>query len=232
MHGDAPVAAETFVKVPVRGRGAVPTNATAAIVNVTAVAPADHGYFTLWSCDDPRPTASTVNYTPGDIVPNGAVIELSDDGALCIFTKATSHIVLDVTGYLTAGMPTVHTMTPARLHDSRAGNPVVDGTATGPRLGAETAIEIQVSGRGGVPAGASAAFFNVAAIGTDDTGFVSMWPCVDPDPASRPLASNVNYTPGLTRANNALVKLSPEGAICAFTKAGADLIVDVTGWVD
>src|SRR5690606_15924589 len=104
LQGDGAPAAETFVKVPIRGRGAVPTNATAAIVNVTAVTPNDHGYLTIWDCSQPRPVASSVNYTPGDIVPNGAVIELSNDGDLCIFTKAASHIVLDVTGYLTDEM--------------------------------------------------------------------------------------------------------------------------------
>jgi hypothetical protein len=232
MHGSAPIDAEQMVKVPIRGRGAVPSNATAAIVNVTAVIPDGHGYLTLWPCTDPRPTTSTVNFTPGDIVPNGAVINLSGDGEICIFTKVRADIVLDVTGYLTGDMDTVHTLEPARLHDTRAGFPIIDGTATGPRLAAEQTIEIDVAGRGGVPDAASAAFLNVAAIGTGGPGYVVLWPCLEPVSSGRPLASNVNYTPGMTRANNVLVKLSAEGTICAFTKADSDLIVDVTGWID
>jgi ELWxxDGT repeat protein len=232
MHGSAPIAAEQVVKVPIRGRGAVPADATAVIVNVTAVLPANHGYLTLWECSDPRPTTSTVNYTPADIVPNGAVINLSGDGELCIFTKAQTDIVLDVTGYLTADMETVHTLQPARLHDTRTGFPIIDGTATGPRLTAEQTIEIQVAGRGGVPTNATAAFLNVAAIETGGPGYLVLWPCLTPDSTTRPLASNVNYTPGMTRANNALTKLSPNGTICAYTKADSDLIIDVTGWID
>jgi ELWxxDGT repeat protein len=232
MHGTTPIDAEQMVKVPIRGRGAVPTNATAAIVNVTAVTPADNGYLTLWQCTDPRPTTSTVNYTPGDIVPNGAVINLSGDGEICIFTKARTDIVLDVTGYLTADIDTVHTLEPARLHDTRAGFPIIDGTATGPRLTAEQTIEIDVAGRGGVPDNATAAFLNVAAIATGGPGYIVIWPCLTPDSTTRPLASNVNYTPGMTRANNALIKLSPQGTICAYTKADSDLIIDVTGWID
>lgn len=231
MHGPGPVPAETMIEVPIRGRGNVPAEATAAIVNVTAVTPEGPGYLTLWPCSDPRPTTSTVNYAPGQVVPNGAVIDLSAAGTLCIFTKATADVVLDVTGYLTAEMTPVHTMAPGRLFDSRAGSPLVDGVAAGPRLAAEQTIEVQIAGRGGVDPGARAAFLNVAAVDTDAAGYVTMWPCTDPaDP--RPLASNVNYTPEMTRANNAVVRLSDEGTVCVFTKSGSDLILDVTGWID
>ncbi len=230
-HGPAALAAETMIEIPIAGRGNVPAGATAAIVNVTAVHPAANGYLTLWPCTPDRPVVSTLNYAPGQVVPNGAIIDLSASGNLCIFTKAASDIVVDVTGYLTAEMQPVHTSTPARLFDSRPGYPLVDGVAAGPRLAAGQAIEITIAGRGGVAANARAAFLNVAAVATGDAGFVTIWPCTDPS-QPRPLASNLNYTAGMTRANNAVVRLSDEGTVCVFTKADADLIVDVTGWID
>jgi hypothetical protein len=31
---------------------------------------------------------------------------------------------------------------------------------------------------------------------------------------------------------NALTQLSPDGTVCAFSRVGADLVVDVSGWLD
>lgn len=46
------------------------------------------------------------------------------------------------------------------------------------------------------------------------------------------MASNVDDTRGVVRANNALTKLSPAGTVCVFTLAPTDLVLDVTGWLE
>ena len=48
---------------------------------------------------------------------------------------------------------------------------------------------------------------------------------------TRPTASNVNYTTGETVASSVVVKLSDSGDVCVFSKAAADVIVDVNGYL-
>ena len=161
-------------------------------------------------------------------VPNGAIVQLSDDGELCIFTSATSHLLLDVAGYVPDGTDSLSTIPAARLFDSRAGLPLVDGTADGPRIPGGEFREIQVTGRAGVPDDASAALLNVGIVFPDGPGFVTLWPC-----GPMPTTSNLNHAlGGGVRANNAVTKLSADGKVCVYTLSGADLILDITGWLE
>ena len=96
------------------------------------------------------------------------------------------------------------------------------------RLAATETITVQVTGRAGVPAGASAAFFNIAAVYPDGPGFVTLFPC-----GTLPGTSNLNFADGGgVRANNAFTKLTDDGTVCAYTLVGTDLVLDTTGWVD
>ena len=64
---------------------------------------------------------------------------------------------------------------------------------------------------------------NITATGSDDSGFVTAYPCgVLPD------VSNLNFrqsTPAI--ANGALVPLAADGSLCLFTSAAVHLIVDI-----
>ena len=229
-HGPARATAGSVVEVQIAGRGDVPVGARAAIVNVTAIYPAAEGYLTLYPCGGDVPGTSTVNYFAGQVVPNGALVDLSDDGKLCIFTLADTDIALDVAGFIPAvGAELVSLVNPLRLHDSRPGEPVAEGAANQQRLGAGETIEIQVTGRAGIPASAGAAFLNVAAVGPDGPGYVTLYPCSE----DRPEASNVNFaTGGTVRANNAYTVLTEDGTVCAYTLVGTHLVVDITGWTE
>jgi hypothetical protein len=161
---------------------------------------------------------ATADPVPGQVVPNGAIVRLSDAGELCVFTKAAAHALVDVAGYVPAGAAGIRTIAPSRLVDSR----------DGARLGPTDMVEIQVAGWAGVPATADAALLNVAVIEPDDAGYITLWLC-----GPRPRTSNLNHAPGtLVRANNALTQLSPDGTICAFSRTAADIVVDVTGWLE
>jgi alpha-tubulin suppressor-like RCC1 family protein len=225
-QGSGRVAAGAVVEVQIAGRGSVPADATTAIVNATAVFPDAPGFLALYPCG-PLPTTSTVNYFGGQVVPNGAVIDLSPTGSLCIYTLAATEIVLDVAGYVTAAATRLTTRTPARLADTRPGEALVDGVSTSAgRVAAGTHIEVQVTGRADVPTGATAALLNLVAVYPGQPGFATLYPC-----GPLPNASNVNYaSAGLVVANNAVVKLSPTGSVCIYTLAESDYVLDITGW--
>ena len=46
-----------------------------------------------------------------------------------------------------------------------------------------------------------------------------------------PDVSVLNHATGQTVANNAIATLSPQGDVCVYTYAAADIIIDVTGWL-
>jgi hypothetical protein len=87
-------------------------------------------------------------------------------------------------------------------------------------------VQVQVAGRGGVPADAKAVVANVTLVGAAAPGFATVFPC-----GTVPDTSSVNYL-GVGNeavANEVIVKLSPAGSICVFTSVAANVLVDVVG---
>lgn len=120
-------------------------------------------------------------------------------------------------------------LVPARLLDTRAGTATTDGLFVGTgALAANSQIDLSVAGRGGVPAmGAGSAILNVTVVNPTNIGFITAWPTGD----SRPLASNINFTPGLTIPNLVVAKLGSGGQVSLYNSAGTThLIADVAGW--
>ena len=120
---------------------------------------------------------------------------------------------------------TYHALTPARILDTRNG---IGGFPVH-RVSANTAIALQVTGRGGVPAnGVSAVVMNVTVTDPTGAGFVTAYPTG----STRPNASNLNFVAGLTVPNLVEVALSGSGQVSLFVGgASADLVADVEGWV-
>jgi hypothetical protein len=52
-----------------------------------------------------------------------------------------------------------------------------------------------------------------------------------PSGQSRPLASNLNWSPGATVANLVVVPVGPDGRVAVYNNSGeVDVIVDVVGY--
>ena len=92
--------ARQITRINVAGRGKIPGAAGAVIVNAAAIGPSGPGYVTLFPCDKDRPLASTLNYAVGQVVANGAIVELDDAGDICAFTLSETDLIVDVTGHL------------------------------------------------------------------------------------------------------------------------------------
>ena len=67
------------------------------LLNVTAVGPATFGYLTAYPCG-PRPLVSTLNYVPGQIVPNLAPVAPGGNDRACVFLQQAGHVVIDQLG--------------------------------------------------------------------------------------------------------------------------------------
>ncbi len=76
--------------------------ATAAVLNVVATEADDPGYVTVYPCDAEVPTTSAVNFSPGGESTNMVTVDLSAGGEVCLFTRGSVHLVVDLFGLLTA----------------------------------------------------------------------------------------------------------------------------------
>jgi hypothetical protein len=89
---------------------------------------------------------------------------------------------------------------------------------------AKTSITVPLTG---VADGAKAAIVNVTIVGPDAAGYATVWPCDEP----RPNTSNLNFLAGQTVANAVIMKPSAKNAICVYTDAAADVLVDQSGYL-
>ena len=116
-----------------------------------------------------------------------------------------------------------HPLTPSRLLDTRTGN----GSPVGP-LGPSSVMNLQVTGRGGVPStGVSAVVLNVAVTGPTAMSHLTVYPAGE----AVPLASNLNFVAGQTVPNLVTAKLGANGQLSIYNVAGnTHVIADVAGW--
>jgi len=100
----APVSAGQSIDLAVAGVAGVPANATGVVANVTVTGGSTPSFVTVWPTGQTRPTASSLNVTPGLDLPNEITVALGAGGKVSLFNNAGSvDIVADVTGYLVPG---------------------------------------------------------------------------------------------------------------------------------
>jgi hypothetical protein len=80
----------------------VPDGAKAIVVNATVTQPTAAGYITVYPSDVgwPPPTASNLNFAPGQTVPNLVMVRVPPNGIVNVYNVAgQTHVILDVVGY-------------------------------------------------------------------------------------------------------------------------------------
>jgi len=222
------VAGGSVFELPVAGRGGVPADARAVVLNVAVTGATSSGFITVFPCGVTKPTAANLNYAVGDTVPNLVVAKVGTGGKVCLFAYGATDLVADVNGYFPAGS-TYAPLTPVRLLETRtdAGLSTIDGQGLGAGLlAAGSTVQLVVAGRGGVPADAGAVVLNVAVTGATSSGFVTVYPCgVD-----RPTAANLNYAAGDTVPNLVIAKVGTGGKVCLYAYGATHLVADVNGY--
>jgi hypothetical protein len=215
----APVGAGGTVDLRVLGRPelALPADASAVVLNVTATGADSAGFVTAWPCGEPMPTASNLNVTAGQSVANLVMVKIGEGGTVCLASMGQLHLVADVQGWLT-GDDVYTSLLPQRLLDTRV--------APARRVAGGQVVSLPVAGIGPVPASAGAVSLNVTALDADAPGFVTVWPCGTP----RPTASNLNLAPGQAVPNLVVSKVGAGGQVCLYTMTDAELVVDLQGW--
>ncbi len=119
---------------------------------------------------------------------------------------------------------------PARLLDTRIGFQTIDGvSAGGGAIAQGVSIDVQVTGRGGVPTTRVAAVvLNVTSVGSTSPTHVTVYPAGSP----RPNASNLNVPAGRTIPNLVVVRIGSAGRVSFYNNAGSThLLADVAGFM-
>jgi hypothetical protein len=208
----------------VLGSAGVPASGVAAVVlTVTLVDATEAGFVTVWPADSPMPGVSNVNADRrGDTMANLVSVIVPADGRISLFTSSGGHLLADVAGYYrtTTGPQRsgrFHTLTPARLADTRA-----TGTPT------TGSVDVTVTGLAAMPAtGVAAVAVNVTVTNARRAGFVTVYP----KGSVRPNVSSLNVNDSVaTAAGSAIVAPGTGGQLTVFTDTGGDVIVDVSGW--
>src|SRR5262245_31959502 len=103
FQGQGKLGAGQTLVLTVGGRGGVPADATAVVLNVTALEPTVATFLTLWPSQEPQPLASNLNPTPGQPPTPNLVTVGVGGGAVSIFNLAGDvHVVAVVMGYYAA----------------------------------------------------------------------------------------------------------------------------------
>jgi len=226
-------AAGSTVELTVAGHGGVPlTGVSAVILNVTTTNAGAAGYVTAWPTGQPQPLASSVNIErAGQTIPNLAVVPIGTGGKVSLYTFSSMDLIADVFGYFTdASAPPSEDglfvpVTPARILDTRTTS---QNGGLYKFIPADRRSDLQVTGRGGVPAtGVAAVIANITATNPAAAGFVTVYPAA----TAAPLASNLNVDrAGQTIPNLAIAQLGFEGRASFVSYSQVDLLVDVAGW--
>jgi LPXTG-site transpeptidase (sortase) family protein len=213
------------IRVQVAGVGAVPANASAAVLNVTLVNPYGPGFVTVFPTGSPRPTASNLNAdSQRRVIANMVTVKLGTGGAVDIFTNTPMDLVIDVSG---AYVPVTTDVSAGRLETLAAGaRRVIDTRDRGFGVGPGTTLSVDVA-PAGVPTTASAVVLNVTAVDAA-VGFFTVFPAGQ----QRPGTSTLNIdTVGQTRPGQAIVQLANGvRSVNVFSQNGGHVIVDVAGW--
>ncbi|MCU1398644.1 MAG: hypothetical protein JWN62_1753 [Acidimicrobiales bacterium] len=221
------VPAGSVTPVQVIGRAGVPAGSIAAVFNVTVTGPTGSGFVTVFPCGTTIPTASNLNFVTGQTIANLVVAKIGTDGQVCIFSQQATQLVVDIAGVFPAAA-TYTPLAPARLLETRAGLPTIDGESAGIGVRSPGSITtLHVAGRGGVAAGATAVVLNVTVTGALGSGYVTVFPCG----VAAPNASNLNFVAGQTIAGAVIAGIGTGGNVCLLTSQSTDLVADVTGYM-
>ncbi len=237
-----PINANGTFTLPARTACAgIPAQAAAVTGNITVV-PSGPGFLTLFPSSAAQPTVANSNFQTNEITNNVFTVGLgAGDGAFKIFSSATTHVIVDVTGYYAppgVGGLYFHSLaTPVRLLETRPGftGCIAPGTqliGTGDP-NANPNLDLLLQGRSpvaapcnSIPALAQMLVGNATTVLPGTLGYLTIYP----SGGTRPTVASSNYAGADVINGPFAVKLGADGKFRVYTFATTHLVVDIIGY--
>jgi hypothetical protein len=201
----------------------------AAAMNVAVTGATAASFLTVYPPGEARPWTANMAFGAGGTVASRSMVKLGAGGKVTIFNGAGSaDVIVDVNGWysdasVVGTLGNLTAVTPARILDTRDGTGGVTGA-----VAAGGTVDVQVAGRGGVPAsGARAVILNATVTQTAGDGYLTVFPAG----TARPGTSDLNFSPSDTQANLVVVELGSGGKVSLFASTGTQVVFDVAGWI-
>jgi hypothetical protein len=227
----------------------VPGDATAVVINVTAVAGTAASLLAVYPTGTGQPTASNLNFAMGKVIPNLVTVTLGESGAVTIYNAdGTVNVLADVEGYFEPEASSdvsgeFHAIAPVRVCDTRSTSSTLACRTHGALIGSSPLI-VDVTSSGGIPSsgGAAAAVLNITGVAGTALTYLSVFPTTSTGTcafsgSTAPTFSTLNLSAGTVEANRVMVGLGPSSpggndtSVCVFNSAGTiNVILDASGW--
>ena len=224
-------------------------NVLAVVANITVIQPTHIGFLRAFGTGATEGTTSVVNFFPGTVIPNTAILRPGDGGKISLRLVSptgpgTAHIAVDITGWFSTSSygtrgDRVVDIDPIRVYDSELDQ------FGGETLTGRTQIEVPIRGAAEV----SQPGTPVVPDNTNVVGVIANITGVNIFPQSRPTyisalpervprgdvpdTSTVNLVTGQTRANMAILPVGADGSIHLFNLQGeVRMVVDVVAYLE
>lgn len=221
-----PIPANGTVTFPAAGVHGVPADADSVVLDINAIGPAAKGFLTVYDADSADPGVATVGLRAGTGTNQQATVAVSADGSVSVtnHSSGTVDVAASVTGYYTGAAPSAAGETYVGVGWA---SPVAN-TSTGwnvPQvpIAAGGSLTFQVTGVGGIGAGADTAVLQVNTLNGSAAGYLSAYAAGSSDPAVSALAydSDTHYR------NILYVPLSADGKATLTNHGTAPVDVSV-----
>jgi surface antigen len=218
----AKLAAGGTLTLTVTGKAGVPTDAAAAVLNVSATDAASDGWLTTYPNGVTRPAAPQVRFTTGKPATGLVVARIGSSGAVRVHSTSQTNLLVDIVGWLPRGADHV-AVTPGPILNTATGLGYPAG-----RVAPGQTVILSVVGRAGVPAtGVRAVVLTVKATSPTSSGYFTAYP----SGTSEPPYATAKYSSGRSVTNTAVVPVGSDGKVRIVTSASTYLSADVQGYI-
>lgn len=205
-----------------------PAGVGAVAINMTVAEGTAYSYVTIFPAGQAVPTASNVNFAPGQQIANLTQVALGQSASITVYNSVGFvQVILDIVGWYGDNEPTTHSglfraRAPSRVMDTRSGIGGY-GTPFGPNI----SRVLDLSSTLPDPSRTSAVVVNLTAVDGSQYSYLQAYP----NGVSAPLSSNLNFPPHRNLANRVIVGLGTLAAIVLYNSQGSvNVVVDLVGW--
>ena len=228
--GAAKLGAGQSLAVAVTGIDAVPADATSVVVNVVALNATAPGYLTTYNSDIADPNVASLGVKAGIGTNQTDTVPVSSTGTVSVANHASAplDVVITLMGYYTGSSDT----SAGDTYGDAPWTKIVDTTSglgvSQSQIPAGGSVTVQVSGQGGIAAGADTAVLQLSAPNASAGGYLTAYAAGTSDPS----VSALFYDSSMIYRDLVYVPLSSAGKITVTNhgSAGVDLTIYTRGY--